>query len=48
MVHQHASKARANHLRYAWLYAGAYLLLKIIEWGFHGPARIMERKLALT
>ncbi|MBA4054007.1 MAG: ABC transporter ATP-binding protein [Marivirga sp.] len=37
-----------RHLQYAWMYAGAYLLLKIIEWGFHGPARILERKLAFN
>jgi len=41
-------KEGLNHLRYAWLYAGAYLLLKLIEWGFHGPARILERKLAFN
>lgn len=41
-------KGGVNHLRYAWLYAGAYLLLKLIEWGFHGPARILERKLAFN
>ena len=41
-------KEGLNHLRYAWLYAGAYLLLKIIEWAFHGPARILERKLAFN
>jgi ATP-binding cassette subfamily B protein len=41
-------KGGLNHLRYAWLYAGAYLLLKLIEWAFHGPARILERKLAFN
>jgi ATP-binding cassette subfamily B protein len=41
-------KEGLNHLRYAWLYAGVYLLLKIIEWAFHGPARILERKLAFN
>ena len=41
-------KEGLNHLHYAWLYAGAYLLLKVIEWGFHGPARILERKLAFN
>lgn len=29
-----------------WLYAGAYVGLTLLEWAFHGPARIMERKLA--
>lgn len=33
---------------YAWLYAGAYIALKLGEWGFHGPARVMERKLAFN
>ena len=41
-------KQEVNHLRYAWLYAGVYMLLKIVEWGFHGPARILERKLAFN
>jgi ATP-binding cassette subfamily B protein len=41
-------KEGLNHMRYAWLYAGAYLLLKLIEWAFHGPARILERKLAFN
>jgi ATP-binding cassette subfamily B protein len=30
----------------AWLYVGGFLLLRLIEWAFHGPARIMERQLA--
>ncbi|GGM86371.1 long-chain-fatty-acid--CoA ligase [Dyadobacter beijingensis] len=33
-------------LRNVWLYAGAYLGLTLLEWAFHGPARVMERKLA--
>lgn len=37
-----------DHLHYAWLYASAYLLLKLIEWGFHGPARVWERELAFN
>lgn len=41
-------KSGANHLRYAWLYGGIYLLMKIIEWAFHGPARVLERKLAFN
>lgn len=41
-------KEGLHHLKYTWMYAGAYLLLKIIEWGFHGPARILERKLAFN
>lgn len=31
-----------------WQYTGAYLGLKLLEWAFHGPARIMERELAFT
>lgn len=33
-------------LYFAFIYGGAYLGLKLAEWAFHGPARIMERKLA--
>ena len=35
-------------LHYAWLYAGIYMILKLTEWGFHGPARVMERRLAFN
>ncbi len=28
------------------LYAAGFLGLKLLEWAFHGPARVMERKLA--
>src|SRR3982751_6299668 len=31
---------------YALLYVASYLGLKLLEWSFHGPARIMERTLA--
>lgn len=30
------------------LYAGLFLFLKLMEWSFHGPARIMERDLAFN
>ncbi|WP_259016369.1 ABC transporter ATP-binding protein [Emticicia fluvialis] len=30
------------------LYAGLFLFLKLLEWSFHGPARIMERDLAFS
>jgi ATP-binding cassette subfamily B protein len=30
----------------AWLYVGGFILLRLIEWAFHGPARVMERQLA--
>jgi len=33
-------------LRFAWMYVGAYLAIHLVEWIFHGIARIMERKLA--
>ncbi len=35
-------------LQSAWLYAGAYVLIKLLQWCFHGPARIMERQLAFN
>jgi len=38
----------AGLLHYAWLYAFAYMALKLTEWGFHGPARVMERRLAFN
>ena len=33
-------------LNNVWLYGGAYFGLMLFEWAFHGPARVMERKLA--
>jgi ABC-type multidrug transport system fused ATPase/permease subunit len=41
-------KEGIQHLHYAWVYAGVYMVLKLVEWGFHGPARILERKLAFN
>ncbi|SFM90829.1 ABC-type multidrug transport system, ATPase and permease component [Chitinophaga sp. YR627] len=35
-------------LHYAFLYAGSYFALKLLEWAFHGPARVMERELAFN
>ena len=32
----------------ALIYAALYLLLKFLEWCFHGPARVMERELAFN
>ncbi len=29
-----------------WIYAGGFIGLRLLEWSFHGPARVMERKLA--
>ncbi|MDX2045711.1 MAG: ABC transporter ATP-binding protein [Chitinophagaceae bacterium] len=33
-------------LYHAWKYALFYISIKLIDWGFHGPSRIIERKLA--
>jgi ATP-binding cassette, subfamily B, bacterial len=41
-------KEGAGLLQYAWIYAFCYLGLKLLEWGFHGPARVMERRLAFN
>lgn len=38
----------ADILQTLWLYAGGYVGLMLIEWAFHGPARIMERRLAFN
>ncbi|WP_428656222.1 ABC transporter ATP-binding protein [Runella sp.] len=35
-------------IRHVWMYAGAYLFLMLLEWAFHGPARVMERELAFN
>lgn len=32
--------------QYALMYIGCYVIMKVSEWCFHGPARIMERTLA--
>jgi ATP-binding cassette, subfamily B, bacterial len=37
-----------NKMTYAWWYVGIFILLKLGEWAFHGPARVMERKLAFN
>lgn len=29
-----------------WMYVGLYALIHLVDWAFHGPARIMERELA--
>jgi ATP-binding cassette subfamily B protein len=41
-------KDGADMLRYAWIYGLAFLGLKLLEWGFHGPARVVERRLAFN
>ena len=35
-------------LNVVWLYAGGYFGLELLEWAFHGPARVMERRLAFN
>lgn len=35
-------------LHFAFIYIGAYISLKLLEWSLHGPARIFERTLAFT
>jgi ABC-type multidrug transport system fused ATPase/permease subunit len=41
-------KEGVDHLHYAFMYVGIYLSLKLLEWAFHGPARILERRLAFN
>lgn len=38
----------AKVLESAWLYIGGYLAIHLVDWLFHGTARIMERKLAFN
>ncbi|HWJ91113.1 MAG TPA: ABC transporter ATP-binding protein [Flavisolibacter sp.] len=38
----------AKVLHYTLLFVGGYVALKVSEWCFHGPARIMERTLAFA
>lgn len=33
-------------LRTGWLYIGGFLGLRLLEWCFHGPGRVLERNLA--
>jgi ABC-type multidrug transport system fused ATPase/permease subunit len=35
-------------LPYAWKYGLCYLGIKLLDWSFHGPARIVERRLAFN
>lgn len=39
-------KQGMNILSSVWIYVGIYLLLRFVDWMFHGPARILERHLA--
>jgi len=38
----------ADILKSAWLYVGAYLVVRLVDWFFHGTARVMERELAFN
>ena len=35
-------------LHFTLIYAGAFIFLKLAEWAFHGPARVLERQLAFN
>jgi ABC-type multidrug transport system fused ATPase/permease subunit len=43
-IQQHGQNAMAH----AWKYAFSYLGIKLLDWSFHGPSRIVERKLAFN
>jgi len=43
-----AVQGGTEQLKYALLYAGLYFLLRLAEWALHGPARVLERKLAFN
>lgn len=43
-----AVQGGTGQLKYALLYAGLYFLLRLGEWALHGPARVLERKLAFN
>ncbi len=38
----------ADILKSSWMYVGAYLIVRLVDWFFHGTARIMERELAFN
>jgi ATP-binding cassette subfamily B protein len=35
-------------LKTGWVYIAGFLGLRLLEWSFHGPGRVMERQLAFT
>jgi ABC-type multidrug transport system fused ATPase/permease subunit len=35
-------------INHAWIYVCGFLGLRLLEWALHGPARVMERKLAFS
>src|SRR5688572_17028520 len=38
----------ADVLKTVWVYVLGFLGLRLLEWTFHGPARVMERQLAFN
>ena len=38
----------ADVLNTVWVYAVGYLVLRLLEWTMHGPARVMEQQLAFN
>ena len=43
-LQQHGTDVLAT----GWIYVGGFLGLRLLEWMFHGPARVMERQLAFN
>lgn len=41
-------KGGPDALMNGWIYGAGFLGLRLLEWAFHGPARVMERELAFT
>jgi ATP-binding cassette, subfamily B, bacterial len=41
-------KGGPDALKNGWIYVGGFLGLRLLEWCFHGPARVMERELAFN
>lgn len=37
-----------NILKTGWIYVAVFLAFKLLEWAFHGPGRILERRLAFS
>lgn len=38
----------AKILESTWMYVGAYLIVRLLDWSFHGRARVKERELAFN
>jgi ABC-type multidrug transport system fused ATPase/permease subunit len=41
-------KGGPDALLNGWIYAAGFLGLRLLEWSFHGPARVMERQIAFN